>query len=116
MQKIFVIVLIFFQQYSASAQEQKDKIELQCTTVIAANGLNIREKPSKNSKIIDKIPFGKKVKYLSKYSFGIDTIRDYPKLGGSRYGREQNYEFIGKWAKINYGGKMGYIMQYLRLS
>lgn len=97
------------QHYIVFGQEQKDTINLKCTTVIAVNGLNIRENPSKSSKIIDKIPFGYKIKYLSQYSFGIDTIKDYSKLGG-RYAREQDYKFIGKWAKINYNGKIGYVL------
>jgi uncharacterized protein YgiM (DUF1202 family) len=90
-------------------QEQENEINLEHTNVIAVNGLSIREKPDKNSKIIDKIPFGGKIKYLSKSSFGVETIKDYPKLG-SGYKEGKNFEFIGKWVKISYNGKTGYAL------
>ena len=94
MKKLIALALILTQQYLVFGQEPKNTIDLQCTTVIAVNGLNIREKPSKNSRIIDKIPFGEKIKYLSKYSFGIETIKDYPNVGNCLYKKKDMHYYI----------------------
>jgi uncharacterized protein YgiM (DUF1202 family) len=85
-------------------------IDEECNTVIAVNGLNIREKPTKNAKIIGKIPFGKRIKHLTKYSFEVDTITDYFNVSDYPYGRNQVYKFTGKWAKIEYEDKIGYVL------
>jgi len=110
MKKLIALALILTQQYLVFGQEPKNTIALQCTTVIAVNGLNIREKPSKNSRIIDKIPFGEKIKYLSKYSFGIETIKDYPNVGNCLYKKKDTYIFIGNWVKVIYKEKIGFVL------
>ena len=107
--KLLAICLFAMFQADCYAQALSDTLETQCTTVIAVNGLNIREKPNRQAKLIGKIPFGQKIKYLSKYAFGVDTIRDFPHIGGVRKHRAEKDELIGKWAKISCKGKIGYV-------
>ncbi len=107
--KLLTLAILALFHADCFAQTEKDTLETRCTTVIAVNGLNIREKPNRLAKVIGKIPFGQKIKYLSKYAFGVDTIRDYPHIGGVHHYRPEKDELFGKWAKISYKGKIGYV-------
>jgi hypothetical protein len=107
--KLSILLIFTFIGHSISAQEQRDTIHSKCTTVIAVGGLNIRAKPDKMSKVLGKIPFGGNVKYLSKYAFATDTIRDYPQLY-SQYKGAGDFLFTGRWAKIKYKNIVGYVL------
>jgi uncharacterized protein YgiM (DUF1202 family) len=103
--KYLTLFLLFLFSGAHHIAAQRDTIHSQCTAVIAASGLNIREKPTKGAKILGKIPFGAKIQYLSRYAFATDTIRDYPNVYQSK-----NWEFTAKWAKIKYKGVTGYVL------
>lgn len=102
MKNLFVLLLLL---RLGILTAQRDTIHRNCTTVIAVSGLNIREQPGTRAKVLGKIPFGGKIKYLSPYAFGADTIRDYPHMNGV-----DNFEFVGRWANIQYKGIRGYVL------
>jgi Bacterial SH3 domain len=63
--------------------------------VAAKTGLSIREKPDAGAKVLDKIPYGAKVVLLdnNEQSVGLRTEG-----------------LLGYWRKVNYNGKIGYIL------
>lgn len=103
----YLLILLYFTSFG---QGKIDTIDSRCNTVIAIKGLNIRLKPDKNAKIIGKIPFGAQIKYLSNNSFGCDTISDYKSLNNRFLDTDRAYEFYGNWAKINYKGITGFVL------
>ncbi|MCC7246620.1 MAG: SH3 domain-containing protein [Saprospiraceae bacterium] len=73
--------------------------------VIANGGLNLREKPSKNAKILANIPFGDSVQYVSNKSWKIDSVV-IPSLDYTPHKRK----IMGHWVKVKYHGQTGYAL------
>ncbi len=63
--------------------------------VAAKTGLNIREKPELNSKLIEKIPYGTRVSLLQ---------------AGESMGRIRIENMSGYWKKVSYNHKTGFII------
>lgn len=72
--------------------------------VIANGGLNLRSKPSTQSKVKATIPFGSTVKYLSTESFNTDSvlIRYSPK--------KEAVAITGNWVAVEYNKTQGYVL------
>lgn len=108
--KTFCLIIFSFYILSILGQE-RNEILPDLNKVIAVNGLNIREKPNKNSKILGKIPFGEKIKYESNKLFGRDSIKEYKDLFKYDNNNEEDFVFESKWVKIRYKSIVGYILE-----
>ncbi|MBL0180862.1 MAG: SH3 domain-containing protein [Chitinophagaceae bacterium] len=62
----------------------------------AKAGLSLREQPSTNAKVLDKIPYGEKI--------SVPTVDTFPPVAISTEG------FNGFWWHVNYNGKSGFIV------
>ncbi len=73
--------------------------------VWAKTGLNIRELPDTNSKIVAKIENGSKVVTLDYQDRALPySIEEIKKMSGA-----PNFKLEGYWAKIQYGDKIGFV-------
>ncbi len=90
MRKLFLSLFVFTSFFS-SAQY----ISLKDEYVAAKSGLSIREKPEAGSAVLDKIPYGTKIKATYNY----DEIKSVVTEGMEGY-----------WVKTTYKGKTGYVV------
>lgn len=77
-------------------------------TVVAVNGLKLRTKPSLNSKVIDKVPYGEQLEITESSHYGHDTLASDYKV---YYSDEEFYQPVlsGYWVKARYDGQEGYV-------
>jgi Bacterial SH3 domain len=87
MKKLFVGAVVFYSMHVA-AQETE-------LYVAAKTGLNIREKPDVNAKVLDKIPYATKI-----------TLKD----TGEEAKKINTEGLTGYWKKVTYNNKTGYII------
>jgi len=76
--------------------------------VISTSGLNLRSAPNIHSDILTTIPFGTKVKVISKESLGIDTLGSYQ----FKYMDSQEFytsDIIGNWLEVKHNNQLGYL-------
>ena len=71
-------------------------------SVIAANGLNIRDKPNTNSTKLVNVPYGERVQILHKDHYGLDTVYTIKTELG-------DHPVYGHWQKVQYNEYVGYI-------
>lgn len=76
-------------------------------TVVAVNGLNLRESPSLKSKVIASIPFLGKVQLLSESESFKDTVGTVCFLDYNKYTYKQY--ILGDWVKVQYQKQEGYV-------
>lgn len=84
---------------------QMKEVNEYANQVIANGGLNLREKPSKNAKILANIPFGDSVQYVSNKSWKIDSVV-IPSFDYTPHKRK----ITGNWVKVKYHGQTGYAL------
>lgn len=87
MKKVFLLPLLF-SAINMAAQEN-------ALYVAAKNGLNIRDKPDVNAKVLDKIPYGTKI-----------SLQE----AGEESKRISTEGLTGYWRKVTYNNKTGYII------
>ncbi len=110
MKIIFIITFILFFQNLFGINKFRIGDTL---TVWAESGLNLRLDRDKESKIIDKIPFGEKV--ITKTTKGVfgndsfisDKVNMYNCETGESY--HENIQLKGSWVWINWNGLEGYV-------
>ena len=90
---LLLLSLLFFISVPGFPQEYAEDL-----TVMATSGLNLREKPDLNSKVLARIPFGTIVK-ANRSQFGIDHPRTEIVIDNAR----------GYWAQVKYQSHIGYI-------
>lgn len=82
------------------------------TLVIAQSGLNIRAQPSLGAKVLIKAPYLSELVYLSRESFGRDTIGELKSFIRHHNPQgvlvETDVPLAGDWVKVKYQGKTGY--------
>ncbi len=78
--KRFIFVVIFIFSAFAKAQQERPK----CYFINAENGLNLREGPSQNHKVIDKLTYGAQVLVIEAES--ADSLEYVLDNGSKRYG------------------------------
>jgi hypothetical protein len=83
----FIAVIFFLFVAHATTHAQ------QVWYVAAKTGLSIRERPDAAGKVLDKIPYGTRV------TVTYDSLKVIAVEG-----------FVGSWARVNYNGKSGYIV------
>lgn len=85
--------------------------------VIAPSGLNIREAPSLQARIVGKLPFLTKVNTVDNHVYGVDTLRWVHNYGC--YDLEVNGEYhygigdrplVGHWRKVSQNEQEGYVI------
>ena len=91
MSRIFICILLFCPFFSVTQVINEMEVGGDLY-VLAVSGLNLRESPDLNGKVVAKVPFGQKVKFLE------DT------------GQELTVgNLSGHWTKVQYQGKVGYL-------
>jgi len=82
------------------------------TLVIAQSGLNIRAQPSLGAEVLIKAPYLSELVYLSRESFGRDTIGELKSFIRHHNPQgvlvETDVPLAGDWVKVKYQGKTGY--------
>jgi hypothetical protein len=101
--KTALLLLATFCSYAGLCQSGK------LFTVISTSGLNLRDKPSLQSKVIKALPWGTRVQVTEvvnkeKVSLGIQHIAD-----RNEDGSVDTIFLTGRWVKANQGGLIGYL-------
>ncbi|MEP7197620.1 MAG: SH3 domain-containing protein [Saprospiraceae bacterium] len=100
-----IIVILYLILFCADfLLGQKIQVDSKVKFVIANGGLNLRSKPSKNSKKITNIPFGSTIEYVSEKYFGNDSIIVL------QSDSEEKELIKGNWVKVDYQKMRGYVL------
>lgn len=110
----FLIFLILLVPIVPIIGQNSNTIDIKRTSsVISTTGINLRDSPGLDSKILTKLSFGSEINIIENNYYGIDTI------GKSIVyydNRKTEQLIIGNWVKVKYGNYEGFLFDpYLSL-